>query len=109
MKKTASKAAAPHAKARFKVKVVYGFLSQLRIVLLGERLEGELQVGQAMQLKLSEQTDLGDWTVVEILNMDFINHLENPNFLGLVVECKDEAAFKLLQALRVYEEEVFLA
>ena len=93
---------------RFKVRVVYGFLAKLEIVLLGEQLQGELAPGQALGVRLGEQTMEGGWTLREVLKMDFINARDQGDFSGLVIDCADEAAFKLLQALRVYDEEVLL-
>ena len=93
---------------RFKVRVVYGFLARLEMVLLGELLQGPLAIGQELRVRLGEQTVEGGWTVREILQMDFINARQQGDFSGLVVDCQDETSFKLLQQLRVYDEEVYL-
>lgn len=92
--------------ARFKVRVVYGFLNKLEIVLLGDIQEGKIQDGQSIYAELPHNTRIGGWKIKEILNMDFINGSEDKNFVGLLVNCKDKEDFKLLQSLRVYEETI---
>jgi hypothetical protein len=94
--------------ATFKVRVVYGFLQKLEIVLLGELLEGQVELGQTLQLQVGEQLLGHQWQVREILHMDFINAIESSDFMGLVVACHSEESFKLLQALRVYDETLYL-
>jgi hypothetical protein len=90
--------------AAFRVSVVYGFKDKLEIVLLGEIIAGKVEASMSIFVRLSEGTALGKWEIGEILTMDFINGTENKNFIGLVVCCKDEQDFKLLQSLRVYDE-----
>jgi hypothetical protein len=93
-------------KAEFRVSVVYGFKVKLKIVVLGEVLNGNIEEGMMLQAQLAHGTAVGKWEIIEILKMDFINGLENKNFIGLMVRCKDENDFKLLQSLRVYDEVV---
>jgi hypothetical protein len=93
-------------KAEFRVSVVYGFKVKLKIVVLGEVLKGSIEEGMMLQARLSQGTAVGMWEIIEILKMDFINGLENKNFIGLILKCKDEKDFKLLQSLRVYDETV---
>jgi hypothetical protein len=95
-------------KADFRVSVVYGFKNKLQIVLLGEITEGMVEASMSIYVRMSEGTAVGKWEISEILNMDFINGTENKNFIGLVVICKDEQEFKLLQSLRVYDETVMV-
>ncbi len=90
--------------ASFRVSVVYGFKIKLKIVVLGEVLNGRIDEGMKIKARLPHGTDVGEWEIIEILNMDFINGLENKNFIGLIVKCNNEADFKLLQSLRVYDE-----
>jgi hypothetical protein len=90
--------------AAYRVSVVYGFKSKLEIVLLGEIIKGHITKGMKINAKLTHGTPVGTWNVKEILNMDFINGLENNNFIGIVVECNSDSDFKLLQSLRVYDE-----
>lgn len=94
--------------ARFKVRVVYGFLNKLEIVLLGEIQEGKVKSGQSIHAELPHNTRIGGWEIIEILNMDFINGSEDKNFVGILVNCKDKENFKLLQSLRVYEETIIV-
>lgn len=92
--------------SKFKVRVVYGFLNKLEIVLLGEIQQGKVKEGQVIHAELPHETRIGGWEIMEVLNMDFINGSEDKNFVGLLVKCKDKADFKLLQSLRVYEETI---
>ena len=39
-----------------------------------------------------------------MLNTDFINQFESPDFIGLVLKCSDIKDFELLKSLRVYDE-----
>lgn len=93
-------------KALFKVRVVYGFLHKLKIVVLGEVLEGKVVEGMKLKAVFSHGSTIGSWDIIEILDMDFINNQAHENFIGLMLKCKDEADFKLLQSLRVYDEVV---
>ncbi len=90
--------------AQFKVRVVYGFLKKLKIVVLGEVLEGEIKEAMSLRAKFPHGSAVGSWPIIEVLDMDFINNMENKDFIGLILKCKDEADFKLLQSLRVYDE-----
>ena len=83
-------------------------MKKLKIVVLGEVLEGTVDESMSVKARLSHGSDLGSWEILEVLHMDFINNLEHENFIGLIIKCKDEADFKLLQALRVYDEVVEL-
>ncbi|MCH2045627.1 MAG: hypothetical protein MK212_16040 [Saprospiraceae bacterium] len=100
MKKTKTKV------AKFKVRVVYGFLHKLKIVLLGDIMQGKLAEGMLVRLLLNDTTVVGSWPIIEVLNMDFINDEENENFVGLMLRCKDEDDYNLLKSLRVYDEVV---
>lgn len=91
---------------RFSVKVAYGFLPKLKIVLLGEVLEGKVHDGMWVEVKLESGSLVGAWQIIEVLHMDFINQNDVPNYKGLMLKCKNEEDFKLLQALRVYDEVV---
>ena len=94
--------------SKFKVRVVYGFLDKLEIVLLGDIQQGKVKEGQLIYAEFSNETRIGGWPILEVLNMDFINGSEDKNFVGLLVRCKDKKDFKLLQSLRVYEETVIV-
>lgn len=94
--------------ASFKVRVVYGFLNKLEIILLGDIISGKIEEGMHMKTILPHQTPVGSWKIKEVLKMDFINGNENQNFIGLVIHCKNEDDFKLLQSLRVYDETVVI-
>lgn len=104
-----SKKNIPEQNALFKIRVVYGFLNKLKIVALGEVLEGRIEENMKLKARLSHGSSLGSWDIVEVLDMDFINNMENKNFIGLILKCKDENDFKLLQSLRVYDEVVEVA
>jgi hypothetical protein len=93
---------------QYRVSVVYGFKNKLEIVLLGEIISGEISKGMKINVMLTHGTPVGNWTVKEILEMDFINGHENKNYIGIVVNCNNESDFKLLQSLRVYEETIEL-
>ena len=84
--------------ATFHVRVVYGFLKKLEIVLLGEMTEGSAKAGMSLN------TISGRWEIIEVLNMDFINQHENEKFIGLSIRCKNEEEFQLLKTLRLYDE-----
>ncbi len=96
------------SRSEFRVSVVYGFKAKMKVVILGEVLNGKIEEGMELQACLPHGTAVGKWLIIEILNMDFINGLENKNFIGLIVKCKDENDFKLLQSLRVYDEVVIV-
>ena len=92
---------------KFAVKVSYGFLPKLKIVLLGEVLtKGNVEDGMLVQIRMPSGEPFGTWEIWEVLHMDFINQHENPNFKGLMLKCKSEEEFKLLQSLRVYDETI---
>jgi len=95
--------------ASFRVSVVYGFQDKLKIVILGEILQGDITEGMNLQARLSDGTSVGMWEVTEVLVMDFINGQENNKFISLIVKCKDVSDFKLLQSLRVYDEIIIAA
>ncbi|MCP4440648.1 MAG: hypothetical protein GY810_17010 [Aureispira sp.] len=91
--------------AQFKVRVVYGFLKKLEIVLLGQVLKkGRISEGMQVQIVLNNGTPVGDWAITEVLKMDFVNELEDRDFIGLMLKCKSRKEFELLRALRVYDE-----
>ncbi len=94
------------AVGNFSVRVAYGFLPKLKIVLLGEILAGEVADDMWVQVALDSGSIVGKWQIIEVLHMDFINQHDVPNFKGLIVRCQSEEDFKLLQELRVYEETV---
>ena len=89
---------------KFSVKVSYGFLPKLKIVLLGEILSGEVEDGMLVQVALDSGIVVGTWEIWEVLHMDFINQYDSNNFKGLMLKCKNKEDFKLLQSLRVYDE-----
>jgi|GEM_PF-6229828 len=101
-----SKKQAKPAENRFRVRVVYGFLKKLRIVILGDIEEGQVKAG--MQLVTELGKELGSWEIEEVLKMDFINNHENQKFIGLQLICKSEQDFNLLKSLRVYDEIVHI-
>lgn len=91
--------------AEFKVRFVYGFLKKLKIVLLGKVLKkGRISEGMQVQIVLNNGTHVGDWEIIEVLKMDFINELEDKDFIGLMLKCKSQEEFELLRVLRVYDE-----
>ncbi len=92
--------------AEFHVRVVYGFLNKLKIVLLGEVLSGTIKDGMIVRISFKNGTVVGEWEILEVLHMDFINQQDNTNFKGLILRCKNKDDFKLLQELRVYEETI---
>lgn len=91
---------------QFKVRVVYGFLHKLKIVLLGDIRSGEVAAGMLVNVVLNKETILGSWSILEVLDMDFINDEENTNLVGLMLGCKDAKDYNLLKSLRVYNEVV---
>ncbi len=90
--------------SKFKARVVYGFLEQLQVVLLGNPIEGEILKGMSAHVQIGSASRVGNWKIVEIQRMDFINDADNHNFMGLVLKCKDVEEFNLLKSLRVYDE-----
>ena len=94
--------------SKFKTTVVYGFENKLEVILLGNPIEGNIEKGMRARVQIGQNSQVGDWEIVEIQKMDFINASENHNFLGLVIRCVDIAAYKLLQSLRVYDEILFI-
>ncbi len=90
--------------AKFQARVVYGFENKLEVVLLGNPLEGKIVKGMSAHVQIGQTSQVGNWEIVEIQKMDFINDSDDHNFLGLVIRCADAAAYKLLQSLRVYDE-----
>ncbi len=91
---------------KFVVSVTYGFLPKLKVVLLGEMLSGTVEDSMFVQVQLESGNIVGTWQIIEVLHTDFINQYENNNFKGLILKCKDEKDFKLLQSLRVYDETI---
>jgi len=92
----------------FNVRVVYGFLHKLEIVLLGEVLDGEIEDDMVVQVRFEGGTVAGTWEIMEVLHMDFLNQKETSNFKGVMLRCKNEEDFKLLQSLRVYNETIYI-
>ena len=90
----------------FEVRVVYGFKQKLKMVLLGEVKSGTVEEGMQVNITLNGVDNIGSWLIDEVLHMDFINNFENPNFKGLILKCKNTEDFELLQALRIYQEDV---
>jgi hypothetical protein len=90
----------------FEVRVVYGFKEKLKMVLLGEVKSGTVIEGMQVDITLNGVDNIGSWLIEEVLHMDFINNFENPNFKGLMLKCKNTEDFELLQALRIYQENV---
>jgi hypothetical protein len=90
---------------RFKVRIVYGFLEDLEVVILGKLLnKNKLKAGMEVHLILDNGTPEGNWAIKKVLQMDFINDTTEKDFIGLVVTCKNKESFELLKALRVYDE-----
>jgi len=98
------KANASASVAKFQARVVYGFENKLEVVLLGNPIEGKIEKGMSAHVQIGQSAQVGNWEIVEIQKMDFINESEHHNFLGLVIRCADVSAYKLLQSLRVYDE-----
>lgn len=96
------------AVSKFKARVVYGFLQRLEVILLGNPLEGYIETGMRGHIQIGDHSTVGDWEVVEIQRMDFINDADDHNFMGLVLKCKDINEFNLLKSLRVYDEVLVL-
>lgn len=90
----------------YAVRVVYGFREKLKIVLLGEVIEGKVVDGMQLRVSFKNGALVGLWEIIEVLHTDFINQQENPNFKGLIVKCKDLTDFELLKSLRIYDEVV---
>jgi hypothetical protein len=91
-------------KLKYFTKVVYGFKSKLEIIILGELKSGIVREGMQVRVVLNSGAVLGSWTIKEVLKTDFINQYESPNFLGLVINCKDLHDFELLKSLRIYDD-----
>ncbi len=89
---------------KFEVRVVYGFQEKLTIVLLGELKSGTVADGMQIEIAMASGTVVGTWEINKVLRTDFINKIENPNFMGLRIECKNLANFNLLKSLRIYDE-----
>jgi len=105
-----SKKTAIKTPAKFRVRVVYGFIKKLKIVVLGEIIGGQIEEGMSVYARLPHGTIIGTWEIIEILKMDFINNsVENKNFIGLMLKCKTLEDFELLQSLRVYDEIIEIA
>lgn len=96
------------AKVKFKVRVFYGILEKLEIILLGEILSKKSidATNASAEISLDSGSVVGEWEIKEILHMSFINQYSNPNLKGLVLKCKSKEDFKLLESLRVYDETV---
>jgi len=95
--------------AEFQVHVVYGFIAELKIVLLGETNGQLIHEDMHIRVQIGDGVDMGMWKISNIMRMDFINGVHDNNFIGLEVECKNEEDFKLLQSLRVYDEIIHIA
>ena len=95
--------------AEFQVHVVYGFIDKLKIVLLGETNGRLINENMHIRVQISDGVAMGTWKISNIMRMDFINGVDDNNFIGIEVECTDEDHFKLLQSLRVYEETIHIA
>lgn len=91
-------------KLKYYTRVVYGFRSKLEIVILGELKSGKVKEGMHVNVVLSSGSVLGTWKIMEVLQTDFINQFESPNFLGLIIKCQNSDDFDLLKALRIYDE-----
>jgi hypothetical protein len=103
MKKNTTPTAASVA-TTFKSRIVYGFLERLEVILLGNPIEGKIEKGMHAHVKIGALAKEGNWEIVEIQRMDFINDADNHNFMGLVLRCLNEDDFNLLKSLRVYDE-----
>lgn len=90
--------------SKFKVRVVYGVRRKLEVTLLGHLEKGAVQEGMRLSISLNAGESIGQWEIVELLEMDFLNAEDVETFTGLVLRCEDEAEFNLLKALRVYDE-----
>lgn len=90
--------------SQFRARVVYGFLKKKKVVILGEIISGDIKEGMHLHARLPHGTKVGNWEIIEILNMDFINGVENEDFIGLMLRCVSTIDFELLQSLRVYDE-----
>lgn len=104
MKKNNNPAASTATNSMFKARVVYGFLERLEVILLGNPIEGKIEKGMRAHAQIGNMAQEGNWEIVEIQRMDFINDADNHNFMGLVLRCTDTADFNLLKSLRVYDE-----
>lgn len=89
---------------KYYTRVVYGFINKLEIVVLGELKSGKVKEGMFVRVTLHSGSVLGSWKIIEVLNTDFINQFESPDFIGLVLKCSDIKDFELLKSLRVYDE-----
>ena len=89
---------------KYFTRVVYGFVNKLEIVVLGELKSGKVKEGMYVRVILHSGSVLGSWKITEVLNTDFINQFESPDFMGLVLKCSDIKDFELLKSLRVYDE-----
>ena len=94
--------------ARFQVRVVYGFKNKLKIVLLGELISGTVEGKEQACLYLNPDVKAGQWPILEILHMDFVNQHQSENYKGIMLRCKDKHDFDLFQSLRVYDEIITL-
>ena len=86
-------------KMKYFTRVVYGFKSKLEIIILGELKSGLVKEGMQVNVVLNSGALLGTWTIKEVLKTDFINQYESPNFLGLVIRCKDFTRFRITQII----------
>ena len=94
--------------ARFQVRVVYGFENKLKVVLLGELISGTTDEKELACLHLNPDVVAGQWPILEVLHMDFVNQHQSENYKGIMLRCKDQHDFELFRSLRVYDEIITL-
>ena len=94
--------------AEFKAQVVYGFLERLEVIILGATLKGNIEKGMRAHLRIGQTGREGNWEIVEIQHMDFINDIDGNDFQGLVVRCENVADFNLIKSLRLYHETILI-
>lgn len=92
----------------FKAQVVYGFLERLEVIILGSTTKGNIEKGMRAHLRIGETQREGNWEVVEIQHMDFINDIDNSEFKGIVLRCENTADFNLVKSLRLYNETILI-
>lgn len=98
------KKAATATNAQFRVRMVYGFKHNHEVVVLGTTLSGKVEKGMISHATLEHGTNIGEWKIKEVLNIDFINDQDHTDFIGLVLQCETTESYNLLQSLRVYGE-----
>lgn len=96
------------ANAEFKAQIVYGFLERLEVIILGSTVRGNIQTGMRAHLRIGDTQKEGNWEIVEIQHMDFINDIDSKDFKGIVLRCENTADFNLVKSLRLYHETILI-